>query len=214
MKVFKKTRGWEKTDIEEAISEAQQRMGSSDVAGKDDITWQLEKVFDMLQEHHLKELDNLLGKLLHIKDVKLNAQGVQVQGQLDQHGQDMVRSLRKSMDIIAKNQGKELNDEGTLTSWGEHKQECADRIASSDPGVSSIARDEYNGILLAEQWYREVGSKDDDVVNLKKDIKEEQGKVYDFTRVAGSSGGRVRKNAIISTQAVRLKIPYRLVFVE
>ena len=36
MKVFKKTRGWEKTDIEEAISEAQQRMGSSDVAVADE----------------------------------------------------------------------------------------------------------------------------------------------------------------------------------
>lgn len=36
MKVFKKTRGWEKTDIEESISEAQQRMGSSDVAVADE----------------------------------------------------------------------------------------------------------------------------------------------------------------------------------
>lgn len=36
MKVFKKTRGWEKTDIEEAMSEAQQRMGSSDVAVADE----------------------------------------------------------------------------------------------------------------------------------------------------------------------------------
>ena len=36
MKVFKKTRGWEKTDIEEAISEAQQRMGISDVAVADE----------------------------------------------------------------------------------------------------------------------------------------------------------------------------------
>lgn len=36
MKVFEKTRGWEKTDIEEAISEAQQRMGSSDVAVADE----------------------------------------------------------------------------------------------------------------------------------------------------------------------------------
>ena len=36
MKVFNKTRGWEKTDIEEAISEAQQRMGSSDVAVADE----------------------------------------------------------------------------------------------------------------------------------------------------------------------------------
>ena len=36
MKVCKKTRGWEKTDIEEAISEAQQRMGSSDVAVADE----------------------------------------------------------------------------------------------------------------------------------------------------------------------------------
>lgn len=36
MKVFKKTRGWDKTDIEEAISEAQQRMGSSDVAVADE----------------------------------------------------------------------------------------------------------------------------------------------------------------------------------
>ena len=36
MKVFKKTRGWEKTDIEDAISEAQQRMGSSDVAVADE----------------------------------------------------------------------------------------------------------------------------------------------------------------------------------
>lgn len=36
MKVFKKTRGWEKTDTEEAMSEAQQRMGSSDVAVADE----------------------------------------------------------------------------------------------------------------------------------------------------------------------------------
>lgn len=36
MKVFKKTRGWEKTDIEEAIADAQQRMGSSDAAVADE----------------------------------------------------------------------------------------------------------------------------------------------------------------------------------
>ena len=36
MKVFKKTRGWEKTDIEKAIADAQQRMGSSDVAVADE----------------------------------------------------------------------------------------------------------------------------------------------------------------------------------
>ena len=30
MKVFKKTRGWDKEDIESAISDAQSRMGSSD----------------------------------------------------------------------------------------------------------------------------------------------------------------------------------------
>ena len=36
MKAFKNTRGWEKTDIEEAISEAQQRMGSSDVSVADE----------------------------------------------------------------------------------------------------------------------------------------------------------------------------------
>ena len=36
MKAFKKTRGWEKTDIEEDISEAQQRMGSSDVSVADE----------------------------------------------------------------------------------------------------------------------------------------------------------------------------------
>jgi len=38
MKVFEKTRGWEKTDIEEAIAEAQQRMGSSDAAVADEAS--------------------------------------------------------------------------------------------------------------------------------------------------------------------------------
>lgn len=36
MQVFKKARGWEKTDIEEAIADAQQRMGSSDTAVADE----------------------------------------------------------------------------------------------------------------------------------------------------------------------------------
>lgn len=36
MKVFKKTRGWERTDIEEAMADAQQRMGSADAAVADE----------------------------------------------------------------------------------------------------------------------------------------------------------------------------------
>lgn len=36
MQVFKKARGWEKTDIEEAIADAQQRIGSSDTAVADE----------------------------------------------------------------------------------------------------------------------------------------------------------------------------------
>ena len=36
LKVFRKARGWEKADIEEAIGEAQQRMGSSDVSVADE----------------------------------------------------------------------------------------------------------------------------------------------------------------------------------
>ncbi len=36
IKVFKKSRGWEKADIEEAIADAQQRMGSNDVAVADE----------------------------------------------------------------------------------------------------------------------------------------------------------------------------------
>lgn len=36
MKVFKETRGWERTDIEEAIADAQQRMGSNDAAVADE----------------------------------------------------------------------------------------------------------------------------------------------------------------------------------
>ena len=52
MKVFKKSRGWEKTNIEEALSEAQQRMGSSDASVADEDI--LRDVINFINENYGK----------------------------------------------------------------------------------------------------------------------------------------------------------------
>ena len=151
--------------------------------GREDISRQAEKVVDLLQDHQLREWEDLLQKMLRVKASKPNSSGVQVQGALDIEGQRMVQSFKEHMDIVARSAGRLEDENGDDTDWGRAIKECEDRMSSNDPVVAKNAQQEYDGILLAQQWYNEVVKHDNEIKNLKAELRDAQKEVYDFERI-------------------------------
>lgn len=151
--------------------------------GREDISRQAEKVVDLLQDHQLREWEDLLQKMLRVKASKTNSSGVQVQGALDIEGQRMVQSFKEHMDIVARSAGRVEDENGDDTDWGRAIKDCEDRMSSNDPVVAKNAQQEYDGILLAQQWYNEVVKHDNEIKNLKAELRDAQKEVYDFERI-------------------------------
>lgn len=112
-------------------------------AGREDITKQAGEVVDLLLHHELKESEAMLGKLLSIKGSKVNAKGVEVQGQLDIEGQRMVTAMKDAMALDAEALQERIDD--TL-----------DRMGSDDSVIADNAAIEYEGLLFAKQYLEEI----------------------------------------------------------
>lgn len=151
--------------------------------GREDISRQAEKVVDLLQDHQLREWEDLLQKMLRVKASKTNSSGVQVQGALDIEGQRMVQSFKEHMDIVSRSAGRLEDENGDDTDWGRAIKDCEDRMSSNDPVVAKNAQQEYDGILLAQQWYNEVVKYDNEIKSLKAELRDAQKEVYDFERI-------------------------------
>ena len=111
--------------------------------GRNDITKYAQQIYDLMIKNQLEQARNMLDQVTRIKDSKVNAQGVEVQGQLDVRGQNMIKAFRKAMQL----------DEANIN---ELLQNASDRMDSPDAAVADEAATEYAALTLAMQYVHEI----------------------------------------------------------
>ena len=129
------------------------------VVGRQDTAKEVQKVLDIMVDNQLRLSAKAFGSLLKVKGSKVNAAGVEVQGELDMRGQQMVQVLKKGIKMQPDEVQSQIDD-------------ALDRMGSDDAAVADAAGIELDGLLTAKWYVQEIkGSKTEEQA-LRDSIKE------------------------------------------
>ena len=98
--------------------------------GHNDIEGDVQKVMDIMVDNQLKNAEETLQSLESIKGSKVDARGVEVQGQLDPDGQTLIKAMKEAQKIVNPCGGKTHDEKGEPTAWGNALESAQMRISS------------------------------------------------------------------------------------
>ena len=127
--------------------------------GRSDITASTQKVMDIMVDNQLKRAEKLLHDLETVKAKKVNAKGVEVQGELDLAGQQMITAFKK---------GRALGSKEALE---QHIADAQDRMGSSNQTIADEAANEYAGLQLALQYAENIKGSEDEESDLRDELE-------------------------------------------
>ena len=169
----------------------------NNVHGKQDVSDYVQKVMDIMVDNQLRMGANQLGKLLSIRGSRIDARGIEVQGQLDPEGQRIAQVVRKATSLPKENIEERIAD-------------CTNRMSSDDNAVAEEAAIEYNGLLLAHQFVEDITESKAEEKALRKSIKEAKADLDAGTMEADayreyveSTNDAIRQNKIERAEAYR-----------
>lgn len=169
----------------------------NNVHGKQDVSDYVQKVMDIMVDNQLRMGANQLGKLLSIRGSRVDARGIEVQGQLDPEGQRIAQVLRKATSLPKENIEERIAD-------------CTNRMSSDDNAVAEEAAIEYSGLLLAHQFVEDITESKAEEKALRESIKEAKADLDAGTMEADayreyveSTNDAIRQNKIERAEAYR-----------
>ena len=169
----------------------------NNVHGKQDISDYVQKVMDIMVDNQLRMGANQLGKLLSIRGSRVDARGIEVQGQLDPEGQRIAQVVRKATSLPKENIEERIAD-------------CTNRMSSDDNAVAEEAAIEYSGLLLAHQFVEDITESKAEEKTLRESIKEAKADLDAGTMEADayreyveSTNDAIRQNKIERAEAYR-----------
>ena len=169
----------------------------NNVHGKQDVSDYVQKVMDIMVDNQLRMGANQLGKLLSIRGSRIDARGIEVQGQLDPEGQRIAQVVRKATSLPKENIEERIAD-------------CTNRMSSDDNAVAEEAAIEYNGLLLAHQFVEDITESKAEEKALRESIKEAKTDLDAGTMEADayreyveSTNDAIRQNKIERAEAYR-----------
>lgn len=169
----------------------------NNVHGKQDVSDYVQKVMDIMVDNQLRMGANQLGKLLSIRGSRIDARGIEVQGQLDPEGQRIAQVVRKATSLPKENIEERIAD-------------CTNRMSSDDNAVAEEAAIEYNGLLLAHQFVEDITESKAEEKALRESIKEAKADLDAGTMEADayreyveSTNDAIRQNKIERAEAYR-----------
>ena len=98
--------------------------------GHNDIEGDVQKVMDIMVDNQLKNAEETLQSLESIKGSKVDARGVEVQGQLDPDGQTLIKAMKEAQKIVNPCGGKTHDEKGEPTAWGNALESAQMRMSS------------------------------------------------------------------------------------
>ena len=127
--------------------------------GKQDTSNQVAKVMDIMVDNQLRMGANMLGRLLSTRGSRVDARGIEVQGQLDPDGQTIAQVVRKATSL-------------PKADIEERIVEALNRMGSDDQAVADEAALEYSGLLLAHQFAEDITDSKAEEKALRDSIKQ------------------------------------------
>lgn len=127
--------------------------------GKQDTSNQVAKVMDIMVDNQLRMGANMLGRLLSTRGSRVDARGIEVQGQLDPDGQTIAQVVRKTTSL-------------PKADIEERIAEALNRMGSDDQAVADEAALEYSGLLLAHQFAEDITDSKSEEKALRDSIKQ------------------------------------------
>lgn len=169
----------------------------NNVHGNQDVSDYVQKVMDIMVDNQLRMGANQLGKLLSIRGSRVDARGIEVQGQLDPEGQRIAQVVRKATSLPKENIEERIAD-------------CTNRMSSDDNAVAEEAAIEYSGLLLAHQFVEDITESKAEEKALRESIKEAKADLDAGTMEADayreyveSTNDAIRQNKIERAEAYR-----------
>lgn len=98
--------------------------------GHNDIEGDVQKVMDIMVDNQLKHAEETLHSLEAVKGSKVDARGVEVQGELDPDGQTLIKAMKEAQKIVNPCGGKTHDEKGEPTAWGNALESAQMRMSS------------------------------------------------------------------------------------
>lgn len=165
--------------------------------GKQDTSNQVAKVMDIMVDNQLRMGANMLGRLLSTRGSRVDARGIEVQGQLDPDGQTIAQVVRKATSL-PKSDIEELI------------AEALNRMGSDNQAVADEAALEYSGLLLAHQFAEDITDSKaeekalrDSIKQAKEDLDAGMMEKDAYNEYVAATNDAIRQNKIERAEAYR-----------
>lgn len=164
-------------------------------AGHDDIEGDVQKVMDIMVDNQLEQGESTLRELEAIRGSKVDARGVEVQGELDLAGQVMMEAFKD---------GRRLKREALEEEIGK----ALDRMGSESESVREDAENAYAGLQFALQYAARISDNEHaekvlrDELKKKRDVTSERDRMTDsYRQYVVSMEDAIRQKKIERAQA-------------
>lgn len=165
--------------------------------GKQDTSNQVAKVMDIMVDNQLRMGANMLGRLLSTRGSRVDARGIEVQGQFDPDGQTIAQVVRKATSL-------------PKADIEERIAEALNRMGSNDQAVANEAALEYSGLLLAHQFAEDITDSKakekalrDSIKQAKEDLDAGMMEKDAYNEYVAATNDAIRQNKIERAEAYR-----------
>lgn len=165
--------------------------------GKQGTSNQVAKVMDIMVDNQLRMGANMLGRLLSTRGSRVDARGIEVQGQLDPDGQTIAQVVRKATSL-------------PKADIEERIAEALNRMGSDDQAVADEAALEYSGLLLAHQFAEDITDSKaeekalrDSIKQAKEDLDAGMMEKDAYHEYVAATNDAIRQNKIERAEAYR-----------
>ncbi|WP_288717529.1 helicase-related protein [uncultured Duncaniella sp.] len=131
----------------------------NNVVGRQDVSQYVQKVMDIMVDNQLRLGANTLGRLLSIRGSRVDARGIEVQGELDPDGQRIAQVVRKSTTLPKDDIDNRIAD-------------AINRMSSTDNAIADEATIEYAGLQIARQYVEDITESKAEEKALRDSIKQ------------------------------------------
>lgn len=167
----------------------------NNVVGKQDVSKYVQKVMDIMVDNQLRMGANTLGRLLSIRGSRVDARGIEVQGELDPDGQRIAQVVRKSTSLPKDDIDNRIAD-------------AINRMSSTDQAIADEATLEYAGLQIARQYVEDITESKAEEKALRDSIKQakedkDAGQMTEdaYRQYVASTEDAIRQNKIERAEA-------------
>ena len=168
-----------------------------DAVGREDTSKQVQRLMDIMVENQLRMGADYFGKLLSVKGSRVDARGIEVQGELDPDGQKIAQVVKKTMTR-------------TLDDIDNMMAEAMNRMGSSDQAMADEAALEYAGLQIARRYVEEIRESKNEEKELRDSIRDAESELKlghmdkkAFKQYKAATEDAIRQNKIERAEAYR-----------